>query len=92
MTARHRLHRIAERVRYNPSVMAIAAEQLHAAADECVRRGRLLTPPRTPKNEHRNTITTVAEDLAQLSANQPGPPPGAQLSAPAGRRAPRPRR
>ncbi|MEU0929014.1 hypothetical protein [Streptomyces malaysiensis] len=69
VTARHRLHRMAERVRYNPSVMDVAAEQLHAAADECVRRGRLLTPPRTPKNEHRNTITTVAEDLAQLSAN-----------------------
>ncbi|WP_244320558.1 hypothetical protein [Streptomyces melanosporofaciens] len=60
---------MAERVRYNPSVMDVAAKQLHAAADECVRRGRLLTPPRTPKNEHRNTITTVAEDLAQLSAN-----------------------
>ncbi|MCP9211523.1 hypothetical protein [Streptomyces cucumeris] len=69
VTARHRLHRIAERVRYNPSVMDIAAEQLHAAADECVRRGRLLAPPRMSTNEFRGDIITVAQDLARLSAN-----------------------
>lgn len=73
VTARHRLHRIAEPVRNNPNVMDIAAEELHAAADECVRRGRLLTPPRTPKNEHRNTLTTVAED--RTPRQHPGTPP-----------------
>ncbi|MEU0110682.1 hypothetical protein ABZ313_35700 [Streptomyces sp. NPDC006251] len=67
VTARHRLHRIAERVRNNPGLVDIAAEQLHAAADACVRRGRLLTRPR--KNSARQTALTVAEDLARLSAN-----------------------
>jgi hypothetical protein len=70
MTARHRLHRIAERVRDNPGLMEIAAEQLHAVADACVRRGRLLAPPRKPKDDRNKTIT-VAEDLARLSANPP---------------------
>lgn len=69
VTARHRLHHIAERVHYNPGVVDIAAEQLHAAADECVRRGRLLAPPRKPKDDLRQKAVTMAEDLAQLSAN-----------------------
>ncbi|MDV9173620.1 hypothetical protein R6V09_26410 [Streptomyces sp. W16] len=47
----------------------IAAQQLHEAADECVRRGRLLTPPRNPKDDSRNKTITVTEDLARLSAN-----------------------
>ncbi|MFJ8469619.1 hypothetical protein [Streptomyces swartbergensis] len=68
VTCRHRLSRIAKRVRYNPGLMEIAAEQLHAVADECVRRGRLLTLPRNPK-DNRNKTITVAEDLARLSAN-----------------------
>ncbi|MGW0647680.1 hypothetical protein ACWD4T_02555 [Streptomyces umbrinus] len=69
VTARHRLHSIARRVRDNPGLMGIAAEQLHAAADECVRRGRLLTSSRNPKDDHRNKTVTVTEDLARLSAN-----------------------
>lgn len=69
LTARHRLHRIAERARYNPGVFDIAAGQLHAAADECVRRGRLLSPPRNPKDDFSTKSVTVAEDLARLSAN-----------------------
>ncbi|WP_331726553.1 hypothetical protein [Streptomyces sp. NBC_00280] len=69
VTARHRLHRIATRVRYNPGLMDLAAEHLHAAAEECVRRGRLLTPPRVTKDDYRRTSLTVVEDLAQISAN-----------------------
>ncbi|MBC2907696.1 hypothetical protein [Streptomyces cupreus] len=69
VSARHRLNRIANRVRYNPGLMDIAAEQLHAAADECVRRGRLLTPPRKPKDDPRQKTVMVAEDLALLSAS-----------------------
>ncbi|WP_256122567.1 hypothetical protein [Streptomyces sp. LUP47B] len=69
ITARHRLHRIADRVRSNPRLLDIVAEQLHAAADECVRRGRLLTPPHKPKDDLRYKSVTVAEDLALLSAN-----------------------
>ncbi|WP_331736536.1 hypothetical protein OG426_54745 (plasmid) [Streptomyces canus] len=69
VTARHRLHHIAQRVHYNPGLLDIGAEQLHAAADECVRRGRLLTPPRATKGDPRRKTLTVIEDLAQLSAN-----------------------
>ncbi|MCX4481688.1 hypothetical protein OOK44_35535 [Streptomyces cellulosae] len=67
VTARHRLHHIANRVRYNPRLTDIAATQLQAAADECVRRGRLLTPPRTDDRKHR--AVAIAEDLALLSTN-----------------------
>ncbi|MCC3655815.1 hypothetical protein LIX60_31020 [Streptomyces sp. S07_1.15] len=69
VTARHRLHHIAQRVHYNPGLLDIAADQLHAAADECVRRGRLLTPPRATKDDPQPKTLTVIEDLAQLSAN-----------------------
>ncbi len=68
ITARHRLHRIAERVRHNPRLATIAGEQLHTAADECVRRGRLLTPPRTAKGADKYRPVDLAEDLALLSA------------------------
>ncbi|MEU6350151.1 hypothetical protein ABZ896_12570 [Streptomyces sp. NPDC047072] len=67
VSARHRLHRIAQRVRSNPRLRDIAVEHLHAAADECVRRGRLLTPPRTSKDDQK--VLAAAEDLALLSAN-----------------------
>lgn len=69
VTARHRLHHIAQRVHCNPRLLDIAAEQLHAAANECVQRGRLLRPPRTTKDDPRRKTLTVIEDLAQLSAN-----------------------
>ncbi|MGW1364944.1 hypothetical protein ACWCQP_47055 [Streptomyces chartreusis] len=69
ISARHRLRHIAKRVRYNPRLLDLAAEQLHEAADECVRRGRLLTPPRQSKDDVRNKSVAVVEDLAQLSSN-----------------------
>jgi hypothetical protein len=68
-TARHRLHRVADRVRSNPRLLDIAAEELHAVADECVRRGRLLALPRTAKDDPAHRLLTVAQDLALLSAN-----------------------
>ncbi|MER8226440.1 hypothetical protein ABTZ58_39350 [Streptomyces sp. NPDC094143] len=67
VNARHRLHHIANRVRYNPRLTDIATTQLQAAADECVRRGRLLTPPRN--DDHRHRAVAIAEDLALLSTN-----------------------
>ncbi|UXY33232.1 hypothetical protein [Streptomyces sp. HUAS TT20] len=67
VNARHRLHHIANRVRYNPRLTDIAATQLQAAADECVRRGRLLTPPRNDDRKHR--AVAIAEDLALLSTS-----------------------
>lgn len=67
VNARHRLHHIANRVRHNPRLTDIAATQLQAAADECVRRGRLLTPPRNDDHKHRGVA--IAEDLALLSTN-----------------------
>ncbi|MFE0438895.1 hypothetical protein ACFW2K_28505 [Streptomyces nigra] len=67
VTARHRLHHIANRVRYNPRLTDIAATQLQAVADDCVRRGRLLTPPRNDDRKHR--AVAIAEDLALLSTN-----------------------
>jgi hypothetical protein len=69
VSARHRLHHIAQRVHYNPGLLDIAVEQLHAVADECVRRGRLLTPPRASTDDPQPRTLTVLEDLAQLSAN-----------------------
>jgi hypothetical protein len=67
VTARVRFHHIAGRVRSNPRLAEIAAEQLQAAADECVRRGRLLSTPRNAEHEHQ--LIPLAEDLALLSAN-----------------------
>ncbi|MGW6275665.1 hypothetical protein [Streptomyces sp. NPDC055060] len=67
VAARHRLHHIADRVRYNPRLTDIAATQLQAATDACVRRGRLLSPPRNDDREHR--AVAITEDLALLSTN-----------------------
>lgn len=67
ITARHRLHHIAGRVRSNPRLSELAADQLHAAADACVRRGRLLTPPR--KDDYKYRPFALAEDLALIGAN-----------------------
>ncbi|MCT2589827.1 hypothetical protein LHJ74_07850 [Streptomyces sp. N2-109] len=90
-TARHRLHSIAERVRSNPRLSDIAAEELHTVADACVRRGRLLTPPRNAKDRRRQHAVTLAKDLALLSANPThltkacacSPPWNSPLSSPA---------
>ncbi|WP_372411113.1 hypothetical protein [Streptomyces luteireticuli] len=67
VTGRHRLHHIAERVRRNPRLADMAAEELHAVADACVRRGRLLASPRKSTPDHQ-TLSLV-EDLALLSNN-----------------------
>ncbi|WP_331744657.1 hypothetical protein [Streptomyces mirabilis] len=55
VTARH----IANRVRYNPRLTDIAATQLQATADECVRRN----------DDRQHRAIAIAEDLALLSIN-----------------------
>lgn len=67
VSARHRLNHIANRVRCNPRLTDIAATQLQEAADECVRRGRLLSPQRNDDRAYQ--AAAVAEDLALLSIN-----------------------
>ncbi|WP_241827279.1 hypothetical protein [Streptomyces graminilatus] len=69
VSARHRLHRVADRVRSNPRLLTIAGEQLHTVADECVRRGRLLALPRKQDDAPAHKSLTVAQDLALLSTN-----------------------
>ncbi|MFE6104062.1 hypothetical protein ACFVQ4_29465 [Streptomyces laurentii] len=71
VTARRTLHHIAHRVHKNPRLEALAADQLHAAADALVTHGRLLSPPEK-QDEDRDfdgRILRLAEDLALLSAN-----------------------
>ncbi|MFE4832221.1 hypothetical protein [Streptomyces sp. NPDC056672] len=68
ISARHRLHHIAERVRRNPRLLDLAAQELHEAANTCIRRGRLLAPPRNKKDgDHRQV--DLAQDVALLSIN-----------------------
>ncbi|GAA1932523.1 hypothetical protein GCM10009837_67850 [Streptomyces durmitorensis] len=67
VSARHRLHQIADRVRCNPRLLDMAATQLQATTDTCVRRGHLLSPLRNDDREHR--AVAIAEDLALLSTN-----------------------
>ncbi len=67
VSARHRLHHIAKRVRHNPRLTSIAATQLQETTEECVRRGRLLSPLHNDEREHR--AFAIAEDLALLSTN-----------------------
>ncbi|MEV0117647.1 hypothetical protein AB0H77_31140 [Streptomyces sp. NPDC050844] len=62
----NRLHHIANRVRANPRLAGLAAAPLAEAADECVRRGRLLTASRN--DDRQSHIVTVAEDLALIGA------------------------
>ncbi|MGH4036017.1 hypothetical protein ACQB60_44780 [Actinomycetota bacterium Odt1-20B] len=62
----NRLHHLAGRVRNNPRLTSLAADQLAATADACVRRGRLLTVSR--KTKRAAHLLTVADDLALLGA------------------------
>ncbi|MEU6609965.1 hypothetical protein ABZ922_33775 [Streptomyces shenzhenensis] len=68
VNARHRLHHIAERVRRNPRLLDLASQELHEAADTCVRRGRLLAPPRKKQDGDRRQVD-LAQDVALLSIN-----------------------
>ncbi|WP_329295997.1 hypothetical protein [Streptomyces sp. NBC_01455] len=69
VSAAHRLNRIADRIRKRRCLLELAADQVHAAADECVRRGRLLAEPRASKTAKRHTVSDLAENLALLSIN-----------------------
>ncbi|MFJ3594869.1 hypothetical protein ACIQUY_40235 [Streptomyces sp. NPDC090231] len=69
MTARRTLHHIACRVHNNPRLVHLAAERLHAAANECVARGQLLSLPEKQAYEYDRRCRRLAEDLALLSAN-----------------------
>lgn len=71
VTARRTLHHIADRVHKNPRLKALAADQLHAAADALVTHGQLLSPPEKQDSgrDSDRRILRLAEDLALLSAN-----------------------
>ncbi|MFG2885670.1 hypothetical protein ACGFYV_25830 [Streptomyces sp. NPDC048297] len=71
VTARRTLHHIAHRVRGNPRLANVAADQLHAAADALVTRGQLLTWSDKQENDYEfdGRVLRLAEDLALLSAN-----------------------
>jgi hypothetical protein len=71
VTARRTLHHIANRVRNNPRLVDLAADQLHAAADALVTRGQLLTWSGKQEGDHEfdGRVLRLAEDLALLSAN-----------------------
>ncbi|MFD2622295.1 hypothetical protein [Streptomyces chumphonensis] len=71
VTARRTLHHLASRVRSNPRLAALAADQLHTAADALVTRGQLLTCSDEPGSDHEfdGPVLRLAEDLALLSAN-----------------------
>ncbi|MFE5550101.1 hypothetical protein ACFQ71_41060 [Streptomyces sp. NPDC056534] len=70
VTLRRTLHHIAGRVRNNPRLITIAAEQLHTAASDLVRPSRLLALPDRRDNDYgfEHRIVDLAEDLALLSA------------------------
>ncbi|MEU6346563.1 hypothetical protein ABZ883_37085 [Streptomyces sp. NPDC046977] len=71
VTARRTLHHIARRVDTNPRLAHLAAEQLHAAADTAVNRGRLPRLPEKQETDHEfdGRVRSLAEDLSLLSAN-----------------------
>ncbi|GGW86352.1 hypothetical protein AB0E64_39030 [Streptomyces caelestis] len=71
VTARRTLHHIANRVRSNPRLADLAADQLHAAADALVTRGQLLIWAAKQEGDHEfdGRVLRLAEDLALLSAN-----------------------
>ncbi len=70
-TARRTLHHIANRVRNNPRLAGLAADQLHTAADALVTRGQLLTwsDKQDGDYEFDGRVLRLAEDLALLSAD-----------------------
>lgn len=62
-TQRQRLHHIARRAERHPRVAQMAADRLHAAADDCVKRGHLLQLNQMKKrNDHQ--VASLARDLA----------------------------
>ncbi|MFI8966931.1 hypothetical protein ACIGO8_33025 [Streptomyces sp. NPDC053493] len=71
VTARRTLHHLANRVRNNPRLATLAADQLHAAADALTTRGRLLSPPAKQNGDRAfaSRLLSLAEDLALLSAS-----------------------
>ncbi len=71
VTARRTLHHIANRVRSNPRLADLAADQLHAAADALVTRGQPLTWSDKQEGDYEfdGRVLRLAEDLALLSAN-----------------------
>ncbi|MFJ3884326.1 hypothetical protein [Streptomyces rubrogriseus] len=70
VTARRTLHHIANRVRSNPRLADLAADQLHAAADALVTRDQLLTWSDRQEDDHEfdGRVLRLAEDPALLSA------------------------
>jgi hypothetical protein len=70
VTARRSLHHITNRVRKNPRLASLAADQLHAAADALVTHGRLLTWSEKQDGDYdfEGRVLRLAEDLALLSA------------------------
>ncbi|MFI9723301.1 hypothetical protein ACIHFE_27220 [Streptomyces sp. NPDC052396] len=64
LTARERLRRLAHRVRRHPRLLALVPHDIHAAAADCVTRGRLLRLPR----KRAQDIVAIAEDLAVVGA------------------------
>ncbi|MFF4475366.1 hypothetical protein ACFYZ3_38170 [Streptomyces sp. NPDC001599] len=73
VTARRTLHHIANRVRSNPRLADLAADQLHAAADALVTRGQLLTWSDRQEDDHEfdGRVLRLAEDPALLSTPRP---------------------
>ncbi|RSN59623.1 hypothetical protein DMH12_10230 [Streptomyces sp. WAC 04229] len=71
VTARRSLHHLANRVRSNPRLAVLAADQLHAAAGALVTRGQLLTWSDKQENDYEfdGRVLRLADDLALLSAN-----------------------
>ncbi|MEU7261664.1 hypothetical protein AB0B21_38585 [Streptomyces rimosus] len=71
VTARRTLHHIANRVRNNPRLVGLAADQLHAAADALVSRGHLLSWSDKQEGDYEfdGRVLRLAGDLALLSAN-----------------------
>lgn len=63
ITQRRRLREIARRVRRHPRILDIAAGEVHAAANACVRRGRLLNARNVPDHD----VPRLADDLATVS-------------------------
>ncbi|OIV39354.1 hypothetical protein BIV57_00465 [Mangrovactinospora gilvigrisea] len=69
LSQRMRLQRIAERVRTDPRLVALAGARLEEAVEACVRRGRLLNTVRVAGGARR--IIETAQTLALLGAHRP---------------------
>ncbi|MEV5141775.1 hypothetical protein AB0K71_18100 [Streptomyces syringium] len=71
VTARRTLHHIADRIRSNPRLTELAADQLYAAAAALVDRGHLLSLSKKQGNDYAfdGHVLRLAEDLALLGAS-----------------------